>query len=117
MKTMKMTKSQKIYDLVAKKPVARFFYQGKHSHPVRRTVLVTNETETAITGYELREGTKVRSAQEAVTSGCVKTYRKDRIARWGDYSRLTRNSRNFWRDPNQSTLDREPIMTVFVQGA
>jgi hypothetical protein len=111
------TKSQKVYNLVPRKPVARFFYQGHHSHPVRRTVLVTKETDTLITGYELRDGSTVRTVQEAVSSGCVKSYRKDSIARWGDYSRLRMTSATFLEDPNKSTLKREPIMTMFVHGA
>jgi len=107
--------TKKIYDLVTKKPVARFYYQGKHSHPVRRTVLVIEDREDMIIGYEIRVGNTVRDVSEARDS--VKSFRKDRIAKWGDYSRLRMSSKTFMKDPNESTLERLPIMTMFTEGA
>lgn len=110
-------KSRKVYDLVCKKPVARFFYQGSHSHPVRRTVLIIEETATKITGYEVRCGNTVRSVEELKADNTVRTYRKDRIAKWGDYSRLRMTSATFLKDPDKSTLERFPILTMFTEGA
>lgn len=107
--------TKKTYDLVTKKPVARFYYQGKHSHPVRRTVLVIEDREDMIVGYEIRVGNTVRTVAEALDS--VKSYRKDRIAKWGDYSRLRMSSKTFMKDPNETTLERLPIMTMFTDGA
>ena len=107
--------TKKIYDLVQKKPVARFYYKGKHSHPVRRTVLVIEDRENMIVGYEIREGDTVRSVLDAQNS--IKSYRKDRIAKWGDYSRLRMSHKTFMKDPNASTLERQPIMTMFTEGA
>ena len=38
-------RNKKEYKLVGEKPVARFFYNGHHSHPVRRTVLIIQDNE------------------------------------------------------------------------
>ena len=105
----------KMYDLVASKPVARFYYKGSHSHPVRRTVLVIDARENMIVGYEIREGDEVRSVEEAVAH--VKSYKKDKIAKWGDYKRLRMSSKTFMKNPNESTLVRQPILSMFVEGA
>lgn len=107
--------AQKTYDLVTKKPVARFYYQGHHSHPVRRTVLVIEDREDMIVGYEIRVGNTVRDPQEALKS--IKSYRKDKIAKWGDYSRLRMSSKTFMKNPNETTLERESIMSMFTEGA
>ncbi len=64
------------YDLIRANPVARFHYQGNHSHAVRRTVLVIENTRTIITGYELREGNIVRNLKNAP----IKSYTKTKIA-------------------------------------
>ncbi len=75
--------------LVNERPVAKFFYKGNHTHPVRRTVLVTKESRDCITGYELREGKTVRTGSKAP----LKSYNKKDIATYGDYSRLTQNAK------------------------
>tara|TARA_Y100000034_G_scaffold114563_1_gene150827 strand:- start:282 stop:629 length:348 start_codon:yes stop_codon:yes gene_type:complete len=115
MKTKARKQKIKVYDLVEKKPVARFYYQGGHSHPIRRTVLIIEETDTTITGYEFRCGNDVRTREEALQS--IKTFRKDRIPKWGDYSRLRMTSRTFLKDPEKSTLERCWIVTMFSEGA
>ena len=112
---MTTTQEKKVYEIASKKPVARFYYQGTHSHPVRRTVVIIEETSTTITGYEFRCGNEVRTVNDAL--GEVKTYRKDRIARWGDYSRLRQSSKTFMKDPNRTTLERFPILSMFNEGA
>jgi hypothetical protein len=108
-------KYPKIYDLVAKKPVARFYYQGTHTHPVRRTVLIIEEKPNLIVGYEFREGQTVRTLAEALNN--VKSYRKDRIAKWGDYKRLRMTTKTFLKSPEDSTLERFPILVMFSEGA
>ena len=115
MKTARKQRKIKVYDLVPKKPVARFYYQGAHSHPIRRTVLIIEETEDRITGYEFRAGNVVRTREEALES--IKTYRKDRIPKWGDYSRLRMTWKTFLKDPEKSTLERSGIVTMFSEGA
>jgi hypothetical protein len=111
----KIKGKSKVYDIVSKNPVARFYYQGKHSHPVRRTVLIIEESDELIVGYEFREGNTVRSTEEAMK--CIKSYRKDRIAKWGDYSRLRMTTKTFFKNPKKSTLERFPIITMFSEGA
>ncbi len=105
----------KTYDLVSSKPVARFYYKGNHTHPVRRTVLIIEDREDMIVGYEVREGSTVRTVPECLET--IKSYRKDRIAKWGDYSRLRMSSKTFLKDPDASTLEREPILSMFTEGA
>lgn len=100
---------------MGKKPVARFYYQGSHTHPVRRTILVIEETSDKLVGYELREGTTVRDIPEALK--VVKSYRKDRIPKWGDYSRLRMTSKTVLKDPEASTLERSSIISIFREGA
>ena len=109
------TKKPKVYDLVERKPVARFYYQGSHSHPIKRTVLIIEETDAFLKGYEFRVGNEVRNRQEALSK--VRTYRKDRIAKWGDYSRLTMTAKTFFKDHDTSTLERAPIISMFKEGA
>ena len=65
------------YAPIKKEPIAKFYYKGHHSHPVRRTVIVIHSTVSSLTGYELREGSEVRSLREAP----VKTYKKAKIAK------------------------------------
>lgn len=110
-----MSKSKKRnHDLVPRNTVARFYYQGTHSHPIRRTVLVIEETKDHITGYEIREGSVVRSISE--TRETIRKYRKDKIAKWGDYSRLRMSAKNYLNDPNETTLVRESVQTMFTKG-
>ena len=104
-----------VYQIAKKRPVARFYYQGTHSHPVRRTVVIIEETPTTITGYEFRCGRTVRTVNDALSE--VKTYRKDRIARWGDYCRLRQSNKTAKKDPNRTTLERAPITSMFEAGA
>jgi hypothetical protein len=77
----------KKYEIVRNLPVARFYYAGSHSHPIRRTVLVTENHRTYFKGYELREGNVVRTA---TTKAPVKTYSKKSIARIGQCGRRLR---------------------------
>jgi len=99
---------------VSKKPVARFYYQGNHTHPIRRTVLVIEEDDTKLVGYEFRAGNVVRTREEALS--CIRTYKKDRIAKWGDYSRLRMTTKTFLKDPDKTTLERSSIVTMFSEG-
>jgi hypothetical protein len=107
------TETTKQYEPVAVTPVARFYYQGSHSHPVRRTVLVVDETPTVITGYEMRSGRNIRSFGEAK----IRSYRKDLIAKYGDYSRLRRNRTNYSRLDSESTLTRTEMFDLVKNGA
>ncbi len=109
---MNKSKLPKVYNVVSKKPVARFYYQGKHTHPVRRTILIIEDKKDVITGYELREGNDTRTLSEALRH--VKSYRKDKIAKWGDYCRLRMTSKTVFKNPNTSTLERLPITSIFV---
>ncbi len=112
---MKPLATTKLYELVAKKPVARFHYQGHHSHPIRRTVLVIEDTPEYLVGYEFREGTTVRTLDEPRQS--IKRYNKNKSAKYGDYSRLRQTAQGFMHKPEDTTLVRESIMTMFTHGA
>lgn len=97
------------YDPVRNLPVAKFWYQGHHTHPVRRTVLIVKTTPTMIVGYELRDGNTVRTLKKAP----IKSYRKDKIA-------LARQLRpgNKLRVANEdaTTLVRESVMDMLKTG-
>jgi hypothetical protein len=106
-------KTRKIYEPVTKLPVAKFYYQGNHSHPVRRTVLIVEETKDQFKGYEIREGRTTRSLTEIANH--IKSYRKDKIAKWGDYSRLRLAGKARKKSPNNTTLERYPIVAMFSE--
>lgn len=113
MNATSVKKSVRVHDLVTFKPLARFYFQGDHSHPVRREVLIINEDAHTITGYEIREGNKIRTLRQAIHK--VKVYRKDKIACWGDYSRLRMTSKTIFKNPQESTLERFPLVDLFRQ--
>jgi hypothetical protein len=107
-------KETKTYSLISRLPVAEFWYKGKsHTHPVQRQILIIREDDMRFVGYELKAGHQVRSLKEVRENCIVKTYRKDRIAKFGDYCRLRMNAKNFMKDPNQSTLERKSLSTLF----
>lgn len=89
-------------------PVAKFFYQGNHSHPIRRTVLLVQNRATYLLGYEIRAGNEVFD----INTASLKKYKKSKIAKVGDYCRL-RNQRKYHNTPaNQSTLVRMNLLEV-----
>jgi len=100
------------YTLVRNLPVARFYYQGHHTHPVRRVVAITNETRTTFTGYELREGSELRTGDLP-----VKTFRKDRVAEIGqiDKRRVLRR-KTPKRNQTQTTLSRSNLQSLVIDG-
>lgn len=98
------------YQVVKNLPVARFWYKGTHTHPVRRTVLVTESNRNYICGYELRDGNIVRTATKAP----IKSYRRDKIAR-GISLRVDNPQRKL--APTKSTLVRRPLIDVVEVGA
>lgn len=110
-KAKKKSLNAKPKNLVARKPVARFYYKGAHTHPVRRTILITEETPDMIVGYELREGSLTRTLSQAMKT--IKSYSKDKIANWGDYSRLRMTAKNIFKSPKESTLERLSITEIF----
>ena len=109
---IKMTNER--HKLIASKPLYRFWYKGKsHSHPVRRTVLVFRTTDTHIFGYEVRSGNMTIPYESAP----IKTYRKDKIALYGQYCRLYGAKKNKDKNPRSSTLKRSSIREYFEVGA
>ena len=98
------------YTPVKNNPVARFWYKGSHTHPVRRTVLIIESTDDFIKGYELREGNEVRTASESP----IKTFKRSKIAK-GSSLRVGSLLRE--KSPNKSTLTRKTIMDLVEVGA
>lgn len=97
------------YKLTKNLPVAKFWYKGTHSHPVKRTVLVIESDRYILTGYEIREGAEVRKLPKAP----IKSYRRDRIARGRNLRAecpLRRES------PTKSTLVRKQIIDIIENG-
>ncbi len=96
------------YDLVDNVPVARFWYKGNHTHPVRRTILVTESTKTHISGYELRDGNVVRTVAKAP----IKTYNRAKIAKGVNLRTKSKTSAKL----NKTTLVRRPLMDLIEVG-
>ena len=99
------------YEIVRNLPVAKFYYQGSHSHPVRRTILVIQSNSRYIRGIELRNGSEIRNFKDAP----VKTYTKSKIAKIGQCGRRLRR-----RTPsslhNQTTYTRKRLMHLITAG-
>jgi len=100
-----MTKKVK---LVRNQPAARFYYKGSHSHPVRRTVFVTEIGKKVIRGYELREGSDVREFSQSP----YKTYSKSKIATMSD----CRKDNKLSTKKNGTTLKRVSLKSLVVDG-
>ena len=96
------------YNLVENYPVARFWYKGTHTHPVRRTVLVTESTKTHLSGYELRDGNVVRQAINAP----VKTYTRKKIAKGRNLRARQKSVINL----SKTTLVRKSLMSLIESG-
>jgi len=102
----------KEYQVVRCQPVAKFYYAGSHSHPVRRTVLVTKNTRNHLTGYELREGVDVR---HVTSKSPVKTYCKNKIACFGQCrSRLRKRVPVSLHE--RTTLERQHLLDLVRRG-
>lgn len=97
----------KNYKFLRTNPVAKFYYQGDHTHPVRRTVVIIENGVETFTGYELREGSKVREFKHAP----IKTYRKDRIARVAQID----NRRALRREATEAVLNRSTLSRLSLQ--
>ncbi len=101
------------YDIVEKDPVAKFYYKGSsHSHPVRRTILIIEDRPSLLIGYELRDGRETRTLDVAP----VKSFRKDRIAKYGDYDRLRRSLATYNKKATESTLKRLKLLELLTNG-
>lgn len=99
------------YPVVRNQPVARFYYQGNHSHPIRRTVLVTETTSALIKGYELREGATVRELSKAP----IKSYSKSKIAVVKQCGNRLRK-RIPQEQQNDSTFSRTNLLDALTNG-
>jgi hypothetical protein len=104
-------KTKKDHKFLNTRPVARFYYKGNHSHPVRRTVILIDVSDQLVTGYELREGMTVRDFRDAP----IKSFRKDRIATMGQLDKrwIIVNKTNI----NKTTLRRYPLNDYLRSGA
>ena len=102
------------YQFVKNQPVAKFYYKGDHTHPVRRTILIIEQNDQLITGYELREGSTVRTFNKAP----IKSYRKDRIAKVNqiDSRRKMRKTADDLR-LQRSTMVRSALSEFIKTGA
>jgi hypothetical protein len=99
----------KVSNVLKKDCVAKFYYKGNHSHPVRREVLVVNDSLNFLVGYELREGKEVRLSSKAP----LKSYSKKKIAKYGSYSRLRASKATRRMPKNLSTLKFCSLESIF----
>lgn len=101
------------YNIVRNQPVARFYYKGNHTHPVRRTVVLIESTPTYIRGYEIREGSRTRRFNDAP----VKSYRKDKIAKIADLDkRRVMRTKAKSTELGKATLKRENVLDLVKNG-
>lgn len=100
-----------MYKIIKNNPVAKFFYKGNHTHPVRRTVVIVEQNERNLTGFELREGTKTRLLKNAP----IKSYKKSNIAKVKELDKrrsLVKKVKNL----NKTTFSRYPIIELIKNG-
>ena len=97
------------YSITKNLPVARFYYKGNHSHPVKRTVLIIESNEKWFKGYELREGSETRSFAGAP----VKTYSRSKVARLAN-CRFKKEVKK--TELNKSTLRRTTLIDLITNG-
>jgi hypothetical protein len=101
------------YKLVNTYPVARFYYKGGHSHPIQRTVLITESTYTHIIGYEVRSGKIIREPNAAP----VKSYLRRKIARIKNMrASIKRDYLTISHGPMVSTLKRSRLYDYLFTG-
>lgn len=104
----------KNYKLVNTHPVAKFYYKGSHSHPIQRTVLITESTEDLIVGYEVRAGLVVRQPNAAP----IKSYLRRKIAKAHSVRAEARDKAIILsKGPKKSTLKRTRLYDYLFNGA
>lgn len=105
-------KATKKYNIIGRLSLAKFWYQGQsHTHPVRREVILTGNSRTHLVGYEVRVGRDTTPVDVAP----IKSYRKDKIARYGQFCRIRESKKNQDKDMTASTLVRRPLIEYFNQ--
>lgn len=103
----------KNYKLVNTHPVAKFYYKGSHSHPVQRTVLITESSEDLIVGYEVRVGHIIRQPNAAP----VKSYLRRKIAKAASVRAEARGKAIVLsKGPKKSTLKRTRLYDYLFSG-
>jgi chemotaxis signal transduction protein len=93
-------------------PVARFFYKGNHTHPVRRTVVLVESTKTYLLGFEVREGSEVRKLRKSP----IKRYNRAKIAKVRNIDKR-RKLKRIVKNTDTTTLVRKPLINLLVEGA
>ena len=106
------TKSKLKYPIVQNMPVARFYYKGHHSHPVRRTVIVTEMTPKFIRGYEIREGSITRTLNIAP----IKSFSRDRIAQVKSIRSETRKNFKPTLASTAQPIVRADLLNILTDG-
>ncbi len=99
------------YEPVRNLPVARFYYKGNHSHPVRRTVLVIESNSRWIRGYELRSGRTTRFPFMSP----IRTFLHSKIATFNELrkgSHIRGKNRG-----SKTTLERTNLLGLVTTGA
>lgn len=101
------------YKLVDKLPVAKFYYKGSHSHPVRRTVLVTESNDKLIIGYEVRAGLETYSPSKAK----IKSYSRRKIAKLKQLRASRKRDKSIVENgPEKTTLKRIKLSDFLFTG-
>jgi len=101
------------YELVRNQPVARFYYKGDHTKPVRRTVVLVKDgvKSDTITGYEIRVGSNTRPLHKAP----VKSFSRSKIAVISQCGMRLRN-RTPKKLHSKSTFERKGLVDLVLNG-
>jgi hypothetical protein len=102
------------YPIVKNRPVAKFFYEGtSHTHPVRRTVVLIESKPSYFRGFELREGSTIRTPGKAP----IKSYTKKNIARISDIDkRRVLRTNTPKKEQYKTTLTRHSLADLVRSG-
>lgn len=102
--------SKNVFPLIRNLPVWKFYYKGNHTHPVRTTIAVIENTANNVTGYVLRRGNEVcMRLQDAQ----IRTFTKSEIA---SYDQIDTRSKKASKS-TRSTLTKHNLVDLIVQGA
>lgn len=102
--------SKNVFPLVRNLPVWKFYYRGNHTHPVRTTIAVIENTTNTVTGYVLRRGNDVCARLQDAP---IRTFKKSEIASYNQIDSRSKKATN----SSRTTLTKHNLVDLIVQGA
>jgi hypothetical protein len=102
--------SKNVFPLIRNLPVWKFYYRGNHTHPVRTTIAVIENTTNTVTGYVLRRGNDVCARLQDAP---IRTFKKSEIASFNQIDSRSKKSST----SSKTTLTKHNLVDLIVQGA